>query len=154
MEHKIKYTITWSCYCCFLQCQSVPETKVRYNIDEALDYLLESDEEDLGQLEDDNDGDSSTDSEYNGDDNIGSVTINVFHPRSGPGCRANGICCKGGKIKAWKKCCVISLDTFLNKTNYDGFDPPISKECLESNIDKAWYKLTTWKVSIDNLKSF
>ena len=82
------------------------------------------------------------------------VTINVFHPRSGPGCRANGICCKGGKIKEWKKCCVISLDTFLNKTNYDGFDPPISKECLESNIDKAWYKLTTSKVSIDNLKSF
>ena len=28
--------------------------KVSYNIDEALNYLLESDEEDLGQLEDDN----------------------------------------------------------------------------------------------------
>ena len=43
--------------------------KVSYNVDEALDYLLESDEESLGQLEDDNDGDSSTDSEYNDDDN-------------------------------------------------------------------------------------
>ena len=37
--------------------------KVSYNVDKALDYLLQSDEEDLGQLEDDNDGDSSTDSE-------------------------------------------------------------------------------------------
>ena len=43
--------------------------KVSYNVHEALDYLLESDEESLGQLEDDNDGDSSTDSEYNDDDN-------------------------------------------------------------------------------------
>ena len=43
--------------------------KVSYNVDEALGYLLESDEEGLGQLEDDNDGDSSTDSEYNDDDN-------------------------------------------------------------------------------------
>ena len=40
--------------------------KVNYNVDEALDYLLESDEEDLGHPEDD--GDSSTDSEYNDDD--------------------------------------------------------------------------------------
>ena len=31
--------------------------KVSYNVDEALDYLLGSDEEDLGQLEDDNDSD-------------------------------------------------------------------------------------------------
>ena len=43
--------------------------KVSYNVDEALRCLLESDEKDLGQLEDDNDGDSSTDSEYNDDDN-------------------------------------------------------------------------------------
>ena len=43
--------------------------KVSYNVDQALDYLLESDEKDLGQFEDDNDGDSSTDSEYNDDDN-------------------------------------------------------------------------------------
>ena len=29
--------------------------KASYNVDEALDYLLESDEEGLGQLEDNND---------------------------------------------------------------------------------------------------
>ena len=46
------------------------QNKVNYNVDEALDYLLESDEEDLGLLEDENDGDSSTDSEYNDDDNL------------------------------------------------------------------------------------
>ena len=44
--------------------------KVSYNFDEAVDHLFESDEEDLGQFEDDNDSDSSTDSEYNGDDNL------------------------------------------------------------------------------------
>ena len=51
--------------------------KVSYNVDEALGYLLESDEEGLGQLEDDNDGDSSTDSEYNDDDNLVSIATNV-----------------------------------------------------------------------------
>ena len=42
--------------------------KVSYKVDEGLNYLLESDEEDLGQLDDDNNNDSSTDSEYNDDD--------------------------------------------------------------------------------------
>ena len=54
--------------------------KVSYNVDEALRCLLESDEEDLGQLEDDNDGDSSTDSEYNDDDNLVSIATNVSIP--------------------------------------------------------------------------
>ena len=53
--------------------------KVSYNFDEALDYLLESDEEDLGQLEDDSDG--STDSEYNDADNLVSIATNVSIPR-------------------------------------------------------------------------
>ena len=44
--------------------------KVNYNVDEALDYLLESDEEDLGLLEKENDGESSTDSKYNDDENL------------------------------------------------------------------------------------
>ena len=51
--------------------------KVSYNVDEALDHLLESDEEDLGQFEDDNDGDSSIDSEYNDDDNLVSIATSV-----------------------------------------------------------------------------
>ena len=54
--------------------------KVSYNVDQALDYLLESDEKDLGQFEDDNDGDSSTDSEYNDDDNLVSIATNVSIP--------------------------------------------------------------------------
>ena len=56
------------------------QNKVSYNFDEALDYLLESDEEHLGKLEDDNDGDSSTDSEYNDDDNLVSIATNVSIP--------------------------------------------------------------------------
>ena len=54
--------------------------KVSYNVDEALDHLLESDEEDLGQFEDDNDGDSSTHSEYNDDENLVSIATNVSIP--------------------------------------------------------------------------
>ena len=54
--------------------------KVSYNVDEALYYLLESDEEDLGQLEDNNDGDSSTDTEYNDDDNLVSIATNASIP--------------------------------------------------------------------------
>ena len=56
--------------------------KFSYNVDEALYYLFESDEEDLGQLEDDNDGDSSTDSGYNNDDNLVSIATNVSKARS------------------------------------------------------------------------
>ena len=41
---------------------------------------MESDEEDLGQLEDGNSGDSSTGSEYNNNDNLVPITINVFLP--------------------------------------------------------------------------
>ena len=50
--------------------------KVSYNVDDALD----SDEEDLGQLEDNNDGDSSIDSKYNDDDNLVSIATNVSIP--------------------------------------------------------------------------
>ena len=38
---------------------------------------MKSDEEDLGQLEDGKGGDSSTDSEYNDDDNLVSIATNV-----------------------------------------------------------------------------
>ena len=54
--------------------------KVSYNVDEALDYLLESDEEDHGELEDDKDGDSSTDFEYDDDDYLVSIETNVSIP--------------------------------------------------------------------------
>ena len=51
--------------------------KVSYNVDETRDYL--SDEEELGQLEDDNCGDSSTDSEYNDDDNLVPIVTNEWN---------------------------------------------------------------------------
>ena len=54
--------------------------KVSYNVDEALDYLLGADEENLGQLDDDNNADISTDSECNDDDNLVSIAINVSIP--------------------------------------------------------------------------
>ena len=41
----------------------------------------------------------------------------------------------------------MSLDTSLDETNYDAFDPPIPEECLESNIDKTPYKWTASTVS-------
>ena len=42
---------------------------------------------------------------------------------------------------------VMSLDTSLDETDYDAFDPPIPEECLESNIDKTPYKWTASAVS-------
>ena len=54
--------------------------KVSYNVDEALDYLLESNEEGLGQLEDDKDGDSSTDARYNDDYDLFLIATNVSIP--------------------------------------------------------------------------
>ena len=42
---------------------------------------------------------------------------------------------------------IMSLDTSLDETNYDVFDPLIPKECLESNIDKIPYKWTASTLS-------
>ena len=106
--------------------------KVSYNVDEALRCLLESDEEDLGQLEDDNDGDSSTDSEYTDDDNL--VSIEFVAQEERPKRKRNI-----GPI--------MSLDTSLDETNYNAFDHSIPKECLESSIDKTPYKWTASTVS-------
>ena len=42
---------------------------------------------------------------------------------------------------------IMSLDTSLDKTNYDSFDLLIPKECLETNIDNTPYKCTVSTVS-------
>ena len=44
---------------------------------------------------------------------------------------------------------IMSLDTSLDETNYGAFDPSISEEYLESNIDKTPYKWTASAVSSD-----
>ena len=41
----------------------------------------------------------------------------------------------------------MPLDTSLDKTNYDAFDPPIPEECLKSNTDSTPYKCTASTVS-------
>ena len=108
------------------------------------EYLLESHEEDFGQLEDGN----HDDSEYNDDNNLVSIATYVSIPgidqdadrvefipqEESPKCKRNT-----GPI--------ISIHTSLDETNYDAFDPPISEECLESNIDKTPYKETVSTVS-------
>ena len=115
--------------------------KVSYNVDEALDYLLESDEEDLGQLEDDNDGDSSTDSEYNDDDNLVSIATNVSIPGVDQDAERVEFVVQYERPKRKRNVGpIMSLDTSLDETNHDAFDPPIPAECLESNIDNTPYK--------------
>ena len=115
--------------------------KVSYNVDEALDYLLESDEEDLGQLEDDNDGDSSTDSEYNDDDNLVSIATNVSIPGVDQDAERVEFVVQEERPKHKRNNGpIMSLGTSLEETNCDAFDPSIPEECLESNIDKTPYK--------------
>ena len=121
---------------------------VSYNVDEALNYLWKSDKGDLGQLEDYNDGDSSTDSEYNDDDNLVSIATNV----SIPGVDQDAERVEFVVLEERAKCKtsigpIMSLYTSLDETNYDAFDPPIPEECLESNIDKTPYKWTASTVS-------
>ena len=117
--------------------------KVNYNVDEALDYLLESDEEDLGQLEGDSDGDSSTDSEYNDDDNLVSIAANFsIHVVDQDVERVGFVVQKERPKRKRNIGPIMSLDTSSDKTTYDAFDPPIPEECLESNIDKTPYKWT------------
>ena len=117
--------------------------KVSYNVDEALDYLLESDGEDLRQLEDDNGGDSSTNFEYNDDDNIVLTATNVSIPGVDQDVERVEFVVQEERPKRKRNIGpIMSLDTSLDETNYDAFDPPIPEECLESNIDKTPYKWT------------
>ena len=122
--------------------------KVSYNVDEALDYLLESDGEDLRQLEDDNGGDSSTNFEYNDDDNIVLTATNVSIPGVDQDVERVEFVVQEERPKRKRNIGpIMSLDTSLDETNYDAFDPPIPEECLESNIDKTPYKWTASTVS-------
>ena len=115
--------------------------KVTYSVDEALDYLLESDEEDLGQLEDDNDGDSSTNSEYNDNDNLVSIATNVSIPDADQAAERLEFAVQEERPKRKGNIGpIMSLDTSLEETNYDAFDPLIPEECLESNIDQTPFK--------------
>ena len=114
------------------------QNKVSYNADKELDYLLEPDEEDLGQLEDDNDGYSSTDTKYNDVDNLVSIATNVFIPRVDQEAKPVEFVVQGERPKCKRKIGpIMCLDISLDETSYDTFDPPIPVECLESNIDKT-----------------
>ena len=102
---------------------------------------MESDEEDLGQLEDDNGGDSSTNSEYNDNDNLVSIATNVSIPDADQAAERLDFAVQ----EEWPKRKgnigpIMSLDTSLEETNYDAFDPLIPEECLESNIDQTPFK--------------
>ena len=122
--------------------------KISYNVDEAFAYLLESGEGDLGQIEDDNDSDSSTDSEHNDDDNLVSIAANVsIHVVDQDAERVEFVVQKERPKRKRNIGPIMSLDTSSDKTTYDAFDPPIPEECLESNIDKTPYKWTASTVS-------
>ena len=115
--------------------------KVSYNVDEALDCLLESDEKDLGQLEDDNDGNSSTDSEYNDDDNLVSIATNISIPGIDQDAERVEFVVQEERPKRKRNIGpIMSLDTNLDETNYDAFVLAVPKECLKGNIDKTPYK--------------
>ena len=102
--------------------------KVSHNIDEALDYLLESDEEDLGQLEDDNEGDSNTDSEYNDDNNLISIATSVSIPGVDHNAEQVEFVVQEERPKRKRNIGpIMSLDTSLDETNYDAFDPQDSR---------------------------
>ena len=122
--------------------------KVSYNFDEALDYLLELDEEDLGQLEDDSDSDSNTDFKYNDHDNLVSVVTNISIPGVDQDAKRVEFLVQEEIPKRKRNIDpVMLLDTSLDENNYDAFDLQIREECLESNIDKTPYKSTASTVS-------
>ena len=97
---------------------------------------MESDEEDLSQFEDDNNGDRTTDSRYNNDDNLSIPGVDQDAKRV-------KFVVQEEKPKRKRNIGpIMSLDTSLDETNCDAFDPLIPEECLESYIDKTPYKWT------------
>ena len=115
--------------------------KVSYNVDEAFYYLFESHEEDLGQLEDVNDGDSNTDSKYNDYDSFVSIATNVFIPGIDQDTEPVEFVVQEERPKCKRNIGpIISLDISSDEANFNAFDPTILEECLESNIDMTPYK--------------
>ena len=107
--------------------------KVSYNVDEAIDYLLESNTEDLRQLKDDNNGDSSTDSEYNDDGNLVLIASYVSIPGADHDAERVEFVVQEERTKRKRNTGpIMSFDTSLDETNYDAFDPPILEECWKA----------------------
>ena len=102
---------------------------VSYNVDEALDYLLESNEEGLGQLEDDKDGDSSTNAKYNDDYDLFLIATNVSIPGFQQDAKRVEFVAQEERPKPKRNIGpIMSLDTSLDETNCDAFDCPILEE--------------------------
>ena len=99
------------------------QNKASYNVDETFDYLFELDEEELGQLQDDNDGDNSNDSKYNDHDNLVSIATNVSIPGIDQDTERVEFPVQEERQKRKRNIGpIIFLDTSLDETNYDAFD--------------------------------
>ena len=99
--------------------------KKSYNVDDVLDYLLASDDEVLGELDDDDNDDD------NGD---GNADFDVYYdkdPTAEPEDTPERVRLIGS---------INSLDSALDESHYTEYAPDIPKENLESKIDAKTYK--------------
>ena len=108
--------------------------KKNYNVDDALDYLLASDDEVLGELDDDDDYDD------NGD---GNADFDVYYdedPIAEPEDTPEVVVQEQRPKRVRLIGPINSLDSALDESHYTEYAPDIPKENLESKIDAKTYK--------------
>ena len=108
--------------------------KKTYNVDDALDYLLASDDEVLGELDDDDD--------YN-DNGDGDAGFDVYYdddPIAEPEGTPEIVVEKQRSKRVRLIGPINSLDSALDESHYTEYAPDIPKENLESKIDAKTYQ--------------
>ena len=109
---------------------------------------MESDLKYLGQLEDDSDGNNSTDTKHNDVDNYGSTATYISIHKVDEDTKPVTFVIQEGRPKRKRKVGpAMHPDTSLNEDNFDKFDPPIPNKFLENNVDEILYKWTAAIIS-------
>ena len=110
---------------------------VLYNAEQALDILLQSDDEDIDEVLDSEPESSSEESDF--DDNV-QVNAEIDLPPALDMEEEMAILPEERTKRRRVKGPTVSLDTAIDESNYKEFDPPIPRPILQSEVDKVPYK--------------
>ena len=115
---------------------------ITYNTVEAIDFVLQSGDEDIGEVVDNNDSSGSSKYEEDKHDNVTLIQNN--EPGENLDTVEQGDTVGVSQIQRPKKKPVLrpvkSLDTSRYENNYDSYNPSIAKRVLNSEIDKVIYQ--------------
>ena len=123
-------------------------SKIRVNITcntaEAIDFVLQSDDEDIDEVVDNNDPTDSSEYEENKNGNVTLIQNNEQGENLDTVEQCDTV--KVSQVERAKKKRVLvpikSLDTALDENNYDSYNPAILEKVLKNEINKVTYQWT------------